>query len=204
MGALMSGIFLSTAPAVGLPERMAAVGRAIKAAASQDELLPRLLELRAGNHAFGDNFELAIADYRRALELVRAGTPLVPPFADGFSPIPPIKDGEAEILQDLGSTLQCAGLFEEANQHLASFVQLVEKEQPDHYSLPKACYELAVGSQGDIESLFFWIGRARKFEECRLPLFPAYESQKKDMALMFCQLAQAKGKGPKGTGRSRR
>jgi len=206
-GDLMSNVLLSNAPNLDLAERCAAADSAVRAASSHPEFLPRLLQTRSAVYAFQDKLDLAITDCQRALELVRAGATLAPPFADGEQPHQlSMRDAEADLLQDLGSTLQCAGRFDDAVQNLEFFVDAMGQEQPDHYSLPKACFELAIGNPAQFgsEVSLVWVERAQHFEKMRLFIFPAYESEKKTMALMASQLNKGRGKGKGYRGRGNR
>lgn len=153
-------------------------------------------------YAFTQQFDLAIEDLQRASDMVQShGFSLVPPLADG---LPELSDSEATLLQDLGSTLQCGGLDQESGICLKKYVQMIGEEQPDHYCLPKACYELALANTMTTDSsgfaaasgeLSFWIQKAKHFEEKRLFVFPAYQSQKKMLAEnMFAVCGKGNGK----------
>ena len=151
-------------------------------------------------YSFTQQFDLAIEDLQRALDMVQSHRfSLVPPLADGLPELSE-SDSEATLLQELGSTLQCHGLDQESGLCLKKYVQMIGEEQPDHYCLPKACYELALVNTMTIDGsgfgeLSFWIQKAKHFEEKRLFVFPAYESQKKMIAEnMFAVCGKGNGK----------
>ena len=179
--AWMSNVVLANLPVLTLDQRKAAISQAIIEKSLPPQLLPRMLHIRAALHAFSEQFDPAIEDCRRALELVRAGCPVVPGFEDG-QPDLPLAVSEATALQQLGSTLQCAGKFQEAVQCLEAYVSTMAGQSEDDYCLPKACYELAVpfpGREDTKEAIRYWISRAEAYETQRLFVFPPYNSQKK-------------------------
>lgn len=194
---ILSNFVLMNSPSVSEGERFAAANAAVKTAEAQPHLLPRLLQIRSALYSFTQQFDLAIKDLQRALDMVQShGFSLVPPLADG---LPELPDSEASLLQDLGSTLQCGGYDQQSGICLKKYVQMIGEEQPDHYCLPKACYELALsnidsGGLAASGELSFWIQKAKHFEEKRLFVFPAYESQKKMLANMFAACGKGNGK----------